>query len=278
MDASSPPLVIALWALAAPFAGAFVLTFARFLGMVWAAPVLGSRVVPWQARIALPLLLALAVTPLQTGSTAATASWSEIGFLACGELLLGATVGFGMRLVLAGLELAAGLIDQQAGLAAAQMLHPLTGEETSPSGALLALAGTAALLSAAPVGGELRLTRVVMDSIRSLPPGSIVDATSPIRLLNDLVLQSFWLGLQVAAPVIVTVGLVQAGIAWAARERGAGPIPAAFTPLRIVLTLLILAATLTDVGSHVASVLTGTTDALAAESAPLNAASPETPP
>jgi flagellar biosynthesis protein FliR len=265
MDATSPPLVAALWALAAPFAAVFVLTFARFLGMAWTAPVLGSRMVPWQARVGLPLLLALAVAPLQPAASVGTAAWSEVAFLAAGELLLGASLGFGVRLILAGLELAAALIDQQAGIATSQMLNPLSSDETSPTGTLLALAGTAALLLATPVGGELRLTRAVLDSLRTLPPGSIGDIASPVRLLNDLALQSFWLGLQVAAPVLVTVGLVQAGLAWAARQRGTGAIPAAFTPLRIVLTLLVLTATLSDLGTHLTGVLTGTVDAVAAE-------------
>lgn len=251
-----------LWPLAAPFVGVFVLTAARLIGLVGMAPVLGSRVVSWPMRLLLALILALTLAPWPTVA-APVFDWHEVPLLAAGELLLGVSLGLGVRLVLHGLGLAASLIDQQMGQTAGQMLDPLSEEEVTPTTALLTLTGTAVLLSAGPLSGDLRLVRAVLDSFTSLPPGTAVDLASPVALLNQLMLQSLWLGLRVALPVVLTVGLVHAGLAWISRRTSLPGITATLTPLRFGLSLLILALTVTDLGDHLAGTLTACFDALA---------------
>lgn len=247
----------ALWPWAAALLGTFLLLALRFLGMAWTAPLIGSPATPWQARCVLAVLLAVAVTPLQAQFAMTAQDWMQVAWLGAGELVLGAALGLGIRIVLSGLELAAGLIDHQSGATVGHLFHPENGTETSPSGQLLALLGCFALLSLRPLSGDLLLTRVVLDSLRSLPPGVIGNLNSPVALLQDLVLQALWLGLRVAAPVLVILGLLQLGMSWITRRQSAAVVLASLTPLRIGLTLVILLGTLTNIGGEVADACSG---------------------
>ena len=185
------------------------------------------------------------------------------------ELLLGAALGFSVRLVFAGLELAAGLIDTSLGIAATAVLHPEQSHETSPSGASLAILAGLAWLTLSPVGGDLRIVAAVLDSLQTLPPGGLTSVESPVALVRDTLLAATVLGLQAAAPLVVTIGLLQTLWGVLARARGGALWHAPLTSLRTLVALLILAVTATDIGTRFATgvdgVLTRATQMLVTE-------------
>ncbi len=235
-----------------------LLTVVRCYGLMWTAPLLGSPVINARMRLALACVLGICGgSTLWNPAHTTGMDWAALVWQTPLEFLLGAALGQGARLLLAGLELAAGVIDQQSGLVTASLLHPEGHGQTSPGGAWLVLLGGLTWLTLAPLGGDLRIVAAWLDTLHALPPGSLTNIESPLRLVQDVVLSSLVLGLQVATPVIVTAGLLQGVWAILARARGGAAWQPALVPLRIGLCLLVLAVTATDLGARLTSGLNG---------------------
>lgn len=260
----------ALLPAAARLLGPGLLTIVRCYGLSWTAPLLSSPTLPQRFRLGLAIILGLCAAVATPAGTATPAGWlallPQLGI----EFALGAALGFSVRMVFSALELAAGLIDAATGSATAAVLHPEQSDDTTSTGAALAVFGGLVWLTLAPLGGDLRLVAGLLDSLRSLPPGSVTDLNSPVQLVRDVLLAGTVLGLQVAAPLVVTLGLLQGLWALLARSRGGSIWTGALSPLRLLLSLLILAATVTDVGTRVVhgvdGLLQGATTSLWADS------------
>lgn len=238
--------------------GPAVLLTVRFAGLAYTAPLISSPAVPHRLRIGLAVVLGVCCgLSLSTATVRPIASLNTLLSCLPGEFILGAALGLGAKLLLTGLELAARLVDVQTGSSLAAIMHPELNEETTPTGAWLALVGGLTWLTLSGVGGDLRIVAAVLDSVRMLPPGELSGIGSPVRLVQDVVLSSMVLGLQVAAPLTVAIGLVNGLCATLARARGGGAWMAALQPVRTLAALLILAATTTAVGERVASGIDG---------------------
>jgi flagellar biosynthetic protein FliR len=266
----APAWMDAAWPQAVAFLTPFVLAWLRFLGMLWMAPVFGDAAVSIRIRVVLAALLAGVAAPVVAAPLAfGMASWGDVIWLGLGELVLGGALGLGVRLVLSGLTLAAALIDQQSGLAMAQTLNPQFGEPATPTGPLLAVAGTFALLTA-PVGAELQLTSTVLETFRTLPPGGMSAIEGPVQLVQDVTLAAITLGLQVAAPCVAAMGLVQVGWAFVTRNGGTAAASMTLVPARVLGCLLILAITLSGISYRIVEcvddVLAGSRSVAASES------------
>jgi flagellar biosynthetic protein FliR len=230
---------------------------ARCYGLTWTAPLLGSPVVTARMRIGLAVLLGAGAG---SGVTAPMRvepwSISDVLWQLPLEFALGAALGCGARLVLAGLELTAGLIDAQAGWGSS-LPHPDGGEATSAGGAWLVVLGGLMWVTLAPGGGDVRILAALLETLRTIPPGAIDGVESMTRLVQDVVLSSLVLGLQVASPVVLTAGLLQAAWVNLARARGGAIWHGGMGPARVAVALLVLAMTSTEAGARVASGVNG---------------------
>ena len=262
MDFSAWLMTLAQLGVDEPFVltafGPLLLLTMRFVGLAYTAPLISGPVVPHRLRIGLAVVLGVCcgVSPVIT-QVRPIATVTELASCLPGELILGAALGLGAKLLLAGLELAARLVDVQIGSSAAGALHPEWGEETSPTGVWLALVAGLTWLTLSGVGGDLRIVAAVLDSVQMLPPGRIGGIESPVRLVQDVVLASMVLGLQVAAPLTVALGLVNGLCGTLARARSGGGWMSALQPMRTLAALLILAATTTAMGDRVAQSVDG---------------------
>lgn len=249
-DIIDPTAVDALTAVAVTVGAPLLLASARLAGLIQAAPVTGDRTVPLRLRLALAACLATLVLPVVTGPdnalprttpahNAAAAAESTLLLLLAGEFLLGYLLGTGVRLILAGLQLAGHVIDPQAGLAIGQTWNPLTASQESLTGSLIFLAGLAAFLLP-PFHGDLELVAALLDSFTAIPIGSVVAFDSIPTLLATWMQQSTSLALRIAAPFLATVSLVTLAAAFLARgSTGVARSGLAVVP-RIVVSLIVL--------------------------------------
>ncbi|MEW4527517.1 flagellar biosynthetic protein FliR [Maioricimonas sp. JC845] len=244
-----PAALDALTAIAVTVGAPLLLATARLAGLIQAAPVTGDRTVPLRLRLALAASLALLALPVVTkhhshrGPSDATTTDTAMILLVAGEFLLGYLLGTGVRLILAGLQLAGHVIDPQAGLAIGQTWNPLTAAHDSLTGSLIVLAGLAAFLLP-PFHGDLVLVAALLDSFAAIPVGSVVALDSIPMLLATWMQQSTSLALRIAAPFLATVSLVTLSAAFLARgSTGIARSGLAVVP-RIVVSLLVLALSL----------------------------------
>ncbi len=222
------------------FAGFLMLAFLRYLPPI-ALPVLSPlRWAPGLVRIAFALGLAW-VTVLAmpfSNSTWHPASWAVA---ALGELLIGLVFGLAILIPQAALHVSGWLIDVQAGLSAATLFNPgMQGDMQSLLGNALMLIGTVLFFT---LDLHLELYRALIASSQVLPLGGMggrLDLPAFFGLLGS----SFLLGLMVVAPVIFGLFAVDIGVAYASRSMPQANVYFLVLPLKIVVALLLMVATL----------------------------------
>ncbi len=129
------------------------------------------------------------------------------------EVWLGAIVGLTARVALAAAELAGSWMGFSAGLGFAQSVDPAFGEASTPVGRLT---GAFAVVLFFVFEGHHTVLRALAATLRFAPPGLRSTSLEPWGVLGigaDL----FARGLQIAAPVVATLFLVQVGTALVSR-------------------------------------------------------------
>jgi flagellar biosynthetic protein FliR len=147
---------------------AFLWPFTRILGLIAAAPVIGSPQFPARAKVALAVLVSIVITPgLPPLPKIEPSSWHGL-FLLAHELAIGLALGFLMRLVFTAIELAAELIGLQMGLGFAQFYDTQAAASMPVLGRFFGLAATLTFLA---IEGHLLLFGVLAESFTTLPIG-----------------------------------------------------------------------------------------------------------
>lgn len=182
----------------------YVLTLSRVGGMIAVAPFFSSgSVIPW-VRIFLAVGLAWTILPSVEGTFTALPQDGVGFFLLVGrEFLVGLLIGFVARLLFASLELAGFLMGFQMGFSFIQIVDPQTQVESPFLGILLSLTGTLIFLL---FNGHHWLIQAVVESYQVGTSGLSMAGVMEEMIRSVGLL--FSIGLKVAAPVAVTLFLV----------------------------------------------------------------------
>ncbi|HEY2732471.1 MAG TPA: flagellar biosynthetic protein FliR [Polyangiales bacterium] len=132
---------------------------------------------------------------------------------AIGEIFLGGVIGMTVRVTLAAAEMAGSMAGQAMGLGFASSVDPTQGESVLPTTYLFDSLATLIFLS---FNGHHVLLAALAASFRVAPVGQTPAVAHSFGLINlggDLVAR----GLQIAAPVIATMFIVQLGTAFVSR-------------------------------------------------------------
>lgn len=144
---------------------------------------------------------------LSGGPVALPASLTLIDFLwlAAGEFSLGLVLGWGASLVIAAMQLAGQMIDQQTGTGLGQVFNPLFDGPTSTSGEWLHWLALTVLFA---MGGHLLILGALLETFRVLPVGFGGITPGTVSIMSDLVGQSLSIGLRISAPVLASQSLL----------------------------------------------------------------------
>jgi flagellar biosynthetic protein FliR len=190
--------------------GALLWPLTRILGLVAAAPVFGNTGVPMLIKLTLGVLLSAIVAPtIPTIPVTDPTSWAGILILAQ-EMLIGAAMGFSMRLVFAAIEFAGEVASSSMGFGFATFFDPTSAGRTSAISQLLALVATMLFLA---VNAHLVLVQALVESFFTLPISN-----SPMSLAAPLEMvrwggRIFSAGLQIAMPIIATLLITNIALA-----------------------------------------------------------------
>lgn len=193
----------------------FLLAASRLGGMLMFLPVFGGYAVPTNVRVLLVIGLAAVVTPLIGVDT--TLAWHPLGLLiALGrELLLGILMGLIVHMCFLGLQLGGQLIAQESGLAFGQVADPTTDVEQTMISSLYIQLGAVVFLI---IGGHRALIAAALESFRRIPLlGDNAATTSGVELLLDAVGVSGEMAIRVAAPVLLTLFLINVAMGFISR-------------------------------------------------------------
>ena len=171
----------------------------RVLALFSAMPIIGQRMVPMRLRVALAFLIVVAAQA-SLPEMPATPLDSSLAFaLVAQNVLIGLSLGFAVRIVIAAVEFAGELIGLQMGLNYAGFFDPASGgQATAPS----RFFGTIVGLLFIVINGHLLVVAAVVQSFHAFPVGP-----EPFALLRALQPQVwgaeiFGLGLWIALPLV----------------------------------------------------------------------------
>jgi len=224
------------------FVAAFFLAFMRYLPAVVLAGMTPLRWTPPLLRIVVAMVLAwMTVQALpwsQTTVPSGALSWTVA---ACAELTVGVAFGLAVMLPQAAVHLAGWVVDVQAGMSAAVLFNPgAQGDSQSLLGTALMLLGTVLFFV---LDLHLDLYRALAASARAIPLGQAgvrLDLTGFLGLLGS----SFLLGMMLVAPIVIGLLAVDAGVAYATRSMPQANVYFLALPLKAVVSLLLMVATL----------------------------------
>ena len=214
----------------------FLVLVSRIGGLVAAFPTLGGRMVPAQIKIALVVMLGLALTPLIRLPPLSQDTIEMTAGLAS-ELLIGLVIGLTVRLLFAAFEVAGDMLGIQMGFGAAQLLDPMTSQQSSLISEYFRIIATLVFLS---LNAHMIVVAAIVSSYDTIPPFGA--RLSPA--LGEEVLQlsqhMFLVALQLSAPVLVALILMNLLLAMLGRAVAQINVFVLSFPITIAGGLLVL--------------------------------------
>lgn len=225
----------------------FWLVAARVSGLFLFAPVLASQLVLRRVRVLLLVMLTAAVYPAVAAGGVQTPPL-EIGSLALvllGEVLIGLAIGLLATMPLVAVQVAGSIISYKLGLALAQVFNPEFDAQSEVIGQLLFLM---ALVLFVQVGGLEHMVLAVMDTFKTLPPGSAWIDSAPAELLAAMTDAAFVVGLRIAMPVLLMATLASLAMGVLMRTIPQINIMTIGFAIQIMLGLAVLAVAMMSIG------------------------------
>jgi flagellar biosynthetic protein FliR len=217
----------------------FMLVLARVSGLFALAPVFSAKVIPVRVKLLVALAVSLAATPLATRS-AVPADVGVLATLVLKELLIGVAMAFAVAVVFGAIALAGGLIDLTVGFSFSSIVDPLGNAQVSVIGHFYSLAATAVFLA---IGGHTLLLGAFVRSFEVLPVERMPDfpdlTVAVLRTAGGL----FAVGLQIAAPVVVTLLVTDVAVGFLARVAPAMNIFGIELPAKVAAMFALLVVT-----------------------------------
>jgi flagellar biosynthetic protein FliR len=183
----------------------FLLVLARVSGVIAFVPVPGVSSGPQASRIVLALALTIALFPVWPAPVvAAPVVGTLLGWMGA-EAAFGLTVGVAIAFLLEGLQMAAQMIGLQAGYSFASTVDPSTQADTTSLQILAQLLAGSLFFA---FGFDREIIRILAQSLVSVPGGTYALDISIVDAITHLGSAIFITGLQLAAPVLALLLLL----------------------------------------------------------------------
>jgi len=217
----------------------FMMVLTRISAFFIVLPVFGWKSIPVRIKVAITVLVTIffsMITP--SAIEPREVSLLEAILLLANEATYGLALGLIVYLVFATVKFSGRIIERQMGLAMAQILDPLTGEQTQPLGMLLETIFILLFLSA---NGHHMFLLIISRSYEAFPAGNIptmaVLAGGIIKAGSTLLMA----GLRLSAPILAAFLVLMVALAVLARIVPEMNILFISLPLRVGLGLLMAA-------------------------------------
>ena len=223
------------------------LLFARVGAIVMLMPGVGEGFVPARIRLSLALVIALALFPV-VGHTlpALPESTGNMVMWILRELIVGLAIGSLLRIFMGAMSTAGEIVSMQTTLGFSQTANPMQAAPGTTIASFLTLLGLALVFATDThhlfIGGIVGSYELMAPSKPLIPADFTAMA---VRTLS----QSFLLGVQLAAPVVVFALIFNLASGLVARVMAAFQVYFAAAPLSVILGLSVFALSLGVMGT-----------------------------
>jgi flagellar biosynthetic protein FliR len=219
----------------------FVLVLARVGGLFVLAPVFSARMLPMRARFIAACGLSLALTPLATAGRTLPEDAGATIVLLLKEAVIGFGFAFGLAAISAAITAGAGVIDVLSGFSLATLVDPMSGAQTAVVGQLYA-AFTAVTLVV--TGGDHMMIQGLASTYELAPIDRIPSPEFSAMLALEVFGRVLVLGLQIVAPALIALLLVDAALGMIARSVPQMNVFFVGVPAKILVGIAVVSASL----------------------------------
>ena len=178
---------------------------ARVGAVLAVAPPFAAMAVPRRVRALMAITLTIGLMPAVSSQAQPNASLAQLSLGIAGEVLIGLALGMSLALVFTAAQWAGELITQQMGLSLSEVYDPRTGGAVGSLGHMYWLLAVVVFLGA---NGHHALLRGVAGSFQTIPVMSVSASPPIVSLLVGLLQSATGLAIQLAAPVFVSMLVV----------------------------------------------------------------------
>ena len=223
---------------------AYLLVLARVAGLIIFAPFFGASAIPVRFRLALVVVISVALAPLVVGTFTPPTDLAHFIPALLAEVLVGLILGFAAALIFVGVRLAGLLIAQQIGISLADVFDPTFEGRSAILGRFFFMLTLVLFLL---LGGHRALIGCLVGSFSSVAPGTFSPASLPVAGLTALLSDAYLLAIRFAAPALVAVFLASVAMSFIARTVPQFNIISVGFPVQISTATLILVISLGSV-------------------------------
>jgi len=227
-------------------------------------PVFESRSIPHVFKLAMAFATSLILFPmLKLSPLPLSNSIIVLGIGVAGEILLGLVIGFSIKLIFAGIQLAGQLAGYQMGLAIANVMDPSQSQQIP---LLAQFNNLVALLIFLAINAHFWFIRALTQSFRLVPPLNVHIDGPLMEHLIQLAGNMFVISIKVGAPIIAALLVTTVAFGLVARTVPQMNVFIVAMPLKIGVGLLFLGFSLpyfsaflkkifNDLGQHIVIML-----------------------
>jgi flagellar biosynthetic protein FliR len=201
------------------------------------APALGGAHVPAPVKVGLTVLLSIGLLP--SVNVPVNMPDLTLSLVVAREAVIGMSLGFALRALIAGAEFAGHLSGQQIGFSYGATIDPQSGVRNNMLATLYGLLATLGFLA---INGHHAVLRALAQSYTALPIGGGGLDASVVSSVRDILALVFVVGVRLAAPVIIVLMVVEVVIGLISRASPALNYMVIGYPVRLIVGLTLLAA------------------------------------
>jgi flagellar biosynthetic protein FliR len=214
-----------------------VLLIGARVGMLMVfAPFLGSQAISRRVKAGLTLALTVLLYPAYIGNPGSllAGNWFALFF---GELIVGLLIGLSMQVVFESVLMAGEIMGFQLGFTLENVIDPTTQVEIP---VLSTFSQSISLLIFLQLNAHYWVLRALAYSFEILPPGKVNAAPRAAASLLNAAGGIFWVGVQMAAPILVVTFLTDVALSYVSRAATQFPVIFAGISIKDLLGMAVL--------------------------------------
>ena len=193
----------------------FLLTIMRVSIVMFMLPVFSTNNIPVSVKAAVTMVFTVAVWPhLSLPGSLMPEHPFDLAIMALGEVFMGLVLGMAVNFLFMGIQSGGELLGFQMGFTMINFADPITGNQTGATAFFLWMVS---LLTFLTLDGHLYMIKGFAQSFAIVPPGALFIGENLLWEVLELSSQVFVLALQIAAPVMVALFLVEVALGLVAR-------------------------------------------------------------
>src|SRR5512140_1780815 len=214
----------------------FACVLTRVTGLTMVAPLWSMNGVPRRIRVAVAIVLTLALLPA-VPRPALPEALPVLPLTMAGELLIGLLIGLTAAVFVHGVALAGEVVATQMGLSMAPALNPMSDDLVPGIGQLKTLLAVMIYIA---LDGHLAMIRGLAESFRVLPPGVGFSLDAAPALAARFLGTVYSTALRAAAPAMVALFLVNLAVAITGRAVPQFPAMMVIFPITITAGFIMI--------------------------------------